>query len=44
MTGSFSAPPRRLNRARVPALALMIQGGLGCLLALSGTYSDFWTT
>jgi basic amino acid/polyamine antiporter, APA family len=38
--GVFFGAAARLNRARVPALALRIQAVWACLLALSGTYSD----
>jgi len=36
----FFAAARRLNRARVPAFALVIQGIWSAVLALSGTYGD----
>ena len=38
--GVFFAASGRLNRAAVPAVALVIQGGWAALLALSGTYSE----
>ena len=38
--GVFFAAARRLNRARVPAFALVIQGIWAAVLAVSGTYSD----
>jgi APA family basic amino acid/polyamine antiporter len=38
--GVFFASGGRLNRASVPAVALIIQGGWASLLTLSGTYSE----
>jgi basic amino acid/polyamine antiporter, APA family len=38
--GLFFASAARLNRASVPAAALVMQGGWAALLALSGTYSE----
>jgi len=38
--GVFFAAARRLNEARVPAFALIIQGAWSATLAVSGTYSD----
>jgi basic amino acid/polyamine antiporter, APA family len=38
--GLFFASAARLNRASVPAPALVMQGGWAALLALSGTYSE----
>jgi APA family basic amino acid/polyamine antiporter len=38
--GVFFASAGRLNRASVPAVALIIQGGWASLLTLSGTYSE----
>lgn len=38
--GVFFAAARRLNRNRVPAFALIIQGIWAAVLTLSGTYSD----
>ena len=38
--GLFFASAARLNRASVPAVALIMQGGWAALLALSGTYSE----
>ncbi|MGH7934371.1 MAG: APC family permease [Candidatus Binataceae bacterium] len=38
--GVFFAAAGRLNRASVPAAALIMQGGWAALLALSGTYSE----
>jgi APA family basic amino acid/polyamine antiporter len=36
----FFAAAGTLNAARVPAVALVIQGGWAVMLALSGTYSQ----
>src|SRR5258708_39340972 len=36
----FFAAAGRLNRAEVPAIALVIQGFWACVLTLSGTYSE----
>jgi APA family basic amino acid/polyamine antiporter len=38
--GVFFTAARRLNAARVPAFALIIQGIWASILAISGTYSD----
>ncbi len=38
--GVFFASAGRLNRASVPAAALVMQGGWAAMLALSGTYSE----
>lgn len=38
--GVFFAPAGRLNRARVPAAALLMQAAWAALLTLSGTYSE----
>jgi APA family basic amino acid/polyamine antiporter len=38
--GLFFASAARLNRAAVPAVALVMQGGWAALLTLSGTYSE----
>ena len=38
--GLFLASAARLNRASVPAVALVMQGGWAALLTLSGTYSE----
>lgn len=38
--GVFFAAAGRLNRARVPAFALIVQGIWACVLTLSGTYSE----
>jgi basic amino acid/polyamine antiporter, APA family len=38
--GLFFASAGRLNRAAVPAAALVMQGGWAAVLALSGTYSE----
>ena len=38
--GVFFASAGRLNRASVPAVALLVQGGWASMLALSGTYSE----
>jgi APA family basic amino acid/polyamine antiporter len=38
--GVFFASAARLNRASVPAVALVMQGGWAALLTLSGTYSE----
>ena len=38
--GVFFSAAARLNRARVPGVALRIQALWACILALSGTYSD----
>ena len=38
--GVFFSAARRLNRASVPAFALVIQGIWAAVLAISGTYSD----
>lgn len=38
--GVFFSAAGRLNRARVPAFALVIQGIWSCVLTLSGTYSE----
>ncbi len=38
--GVFFAAAGRLNRNRVPAIALILQGIWACVLTLSGTYSE----
>ncbi len=38
--GVFFPGAGRLNRAKVPGIALVMQGGWAALLALSGTYSE----